>query len=354
MRMSHNKQLRWQQSAARRNGLVLAAACVAVGLGCIRPADAQEFSAKTVTLLVGFPPGGGYDAIARIFARHFGRYMPGTPGIVVQNQPGAGSLTLANLLYNTGPKDGSQMGLMASSAVIEPLLGNAQVKFDAMKFAWIGNLNRDTAACGAWHTSGIRTWDDAVKRGARFGSSGPAAITSQHALFLKNVLGVPFTVLSGFGGTAGINLAMQRGEVDATCGMYISSVRGAFRNDFDAGNLRIFIQFGKQPEPFFKDAANIYDLVKSEEDRLLTDFMFGQAELTRPLAAPPGTPAPIVAALRNGFNKTVADQDFLADVAKAQIEAVAMTGEETAARFASFTAVPKSLLQRAQDVVGAK
>ena len=137
---------------------------------------AQEFAAKTVNLVVGFPPGGGYDTIARIFARHYGRHLPGNPNVVVQNQPGAGSLTAANLLYNTAPKDGSQIAMFASSAALEPLIGNTLAKFDANKFEWIGNLNRDTPACGAWQTSGIKTWDDvAKKRKTRFGASGPAA-----------------------------------------------------------------------------------------------------------------------------------------------------------------------------------
>jgi tripartite-type tricarboxylate transporter receptor subunit TctC len=315
-------------------------------------AEAQEFKAKTVNFVVGFPPAGGYDTIARLFARHYGKHLPGNPNIVVQNQPGAGSLTSANLLYNSAPKDGSQIGMFASSAAVEPLIGNKAAKFDVTKFAWIGNLNRDVAACGAWHTSGISTWEDAVKKGkVRFGASGPAAVTSQHASFLANVLKVPFQVIHGFGGTGPINLAMKRGEVDASCGMFVSSVRGSFRQDYEKGDLRIFIQLGSRNEPYFKAARNVFDLMKSEDDRKLAEFIFGQGEITRPLAAPPGTPAPILATLRAGFDKAVKDPDYVADLTKAKIEPEPMTGDETAKAFAGFAAAPKALLDRAKQVV---
>lgn len=314
-------------------------------------AVAQEFSAKNVNIVVGFPPGGGYDTIARIFARYYGRHLPGAPGVVVQNQPSAGSLTTANLLYNTAPKDGSQVAMFASSAALEPLMGNNLAKFDANKFEWIGNLNRDTPACAAWHTSGIKSWSDMAKRQTRFGASGPAAITAQHAFFMKNVLGVPLQVITGLGGTGPIVLAMQRGEVDATCGMFISSVRASFRSDYDQGNLIVFIQFGRQSQPFFKGAANVHDLVKDGPDRQLTDFVFTQAEVTRPLALPPGTPEKIVATMRAGFDKTVRDPEYLAELAKAQIEAEPMSGTETAAAFKAAVSAPPAVIERSKAVL---
>lgn len=330
------------------------AAAVAIetaAMGATGMASAQEFAARTVNIVVGFPPGGGYDTIARIFARQYGKHLPGNPGVVVQNQPGAGSLTAANLLYNTAPKDGSQVAMFASSAALEPLIGNALAKFDANKFEWIGNLNRDTPACGAWKTSGIASWDDVAKKKTRFGASGPAAITAQHAYFLRNVLGAPIQVIMGLGGTGPIVLAMQRGEVDATCGMFISSVRASFRSDYEAGNLIIFVQFGRQSLPYFKGAANIYDLVKEGPDRQLTEFVFTQAEVTRPLALPPGTPATIVATMQAAFDKAVRDPDYLAELAKAQIDAEPMSGAETAAAFKAATSAPADIIQKSKDVL---
>lgn len=313
-------------------------------------APAQEFAAKNVNLVVGFPPGGGYDTIARIFARWYGRHLPGNPGVVVQNLPGAGSLTAANLLFNTAPKDGSQIAMFASSAAVEPIMGNQAAKFDASKFEWIGNLNRDTPACGAWKNSGITSLDDIRKRKTRFGASGPAAITAQHAFFLKNVLGADIQVIMGLGGTGPIVLAMQRGEVDASCGMFISSVRGSFRNDFEQGNLIIFVQLGMKNVPYFKNAVNIYDVVTGA-DKQLAEFVFTQAEVTRPLALPPGTPERIVAAMRAGFDKAVRDPEYLAELQKAQIEAEPMNGVETAAAFKAAIGAPPEVIARSKAVL---
>ncbi len=335
----------------KKAGFAGAALALASAGWLVGAAAAQDFNAKSVNLVVGFPPGGGYDTIARVFSRHYGKYLPGTPNVVVQNQPGAGSLLAANLLYNAGAKDGSQIAMFASSAVLEPLIGNPQAKFDPNKFEWIGNLNRDTPACGVWKTSGLKSWSDIAKRKVRFGASGPAAVTAQHAFFLKNVVGADIQVIMGLGGTGPIVLAMQRGEVDASCGMFISSVRGSFRSDYEAGNLLIFVQFGKNKVPYFKDAASIYDLVKTEEDKKLTEFVFSQAEVTRPLALPPGTPAGVIKAMRDAFDKTVADKEYLADMAKTRIEAEPMTGAETAAAFKAITSAPKAMIDRAKDVL---
>ncbi len=331
--------------------LLAAVLTFAASISITGNATSQEFAAKSINLIVGFPPAGGYDSIARIFARHFGKHLPGNPSVVVQNQPGAGSLTAANLLYNAAPKDGSHIAMFASSAALEPLMGNQLAKFDANKFEWLGNLNRDTPACGVWKTSGLKTWDDFTKRKTRFGASGPAAITAQHAFFMKNVLGADIQVIMGLGGTGPIVLAMQRGEVDASCGMFISSVRGPFRNDFEQGNLIIFMQFGKTKEPFFKNAANVYDVVKNEEDRKLAEFVFTQSEVTRPLAMAPGTPPAIVATMRTAFDNAVKDKDYLAELDKAQIDGDPMNGADTAEAFRTAISSPRAIIDRAKSIL---
>jgi tripartite-type tricarboxylate transporter receptor subunit TctC len=315
---------------------------------------AQELVARTVNLVVGFPPGGGYDTYARVLARHYGRHLPGNPSVVVQNQPGGGSLNLANATANAAPADGSHIALINSAAALEPVLGNPQAKFETSRLVWIGNINSDPVSCAAWHTSGIKSWDDAVARNARFGGVGAAGTSSQHAYFLKNVLRAPIVVITGYRGTNEINLAMQRGEVDASCGLFVSSMRGAYRQDYESGNLRAIIQFGSKSQPYFKDAVNVYSLVKSEHDRKLTEFIFGQVEISRPIAAPPATPAPIVAALRQGFDATMRDPEFLADAQKAQLDIQPMSGAETAQAFGRFASVSKAIAERAKAVLQAQ
>src|SRR5262249_27702422 len=155
------------------------------------------------------------------------------------------------------------------------------------KFTWLGNINRDAASCGAWKNSGVSSILDAEKREIKFGASGFGAQTAQHALFLKNMLGSKLKVIIGYGGTNDVKLAMQRGEVDASCGLFLSSVTGPFAGDIRSGDLKIIVQFGRKSDPAFGGAPNIYDLLKSEDDKKAADFVFLASEITRPVTAPP-------------------------------------------------------------------
>jgi tripartite-type tricarboxylate transporter receptor subunit TctC len=314
-------------------------------------AFAQDFSAKTVNLVIGFGAGGGYDLNGRLLARHLGRHLPGQPTVVVQNMPGGGSLNLANVTANTAPADGSHIALMNSAAALEPVMGNPAAKFEAGRFHWIGNMNREAVGCAAWTASGVATWNDVAKRGARFGGVGAAGTSSQHAYFLKNVLKAPITVITGFRGSNEVNLALQRGEAEVTCGLFLSSMRGPYRQDYEAGKLSMVIQFGKQREPYFNDAVSIYDLVKTEQDRQLAEFVFGQAEISRPLALPPATPPGVVTAMRRAFDLAMKDPALLADAEKSGLSFAPMSGEETQKDLARFAAVSSEVAKRARDAI---
>ncbi len=326
---------------------LLGVAMFASGAG----ASAQEFSAKTVNLVIGFGPGGGYDLNGRLLARHLGRHLPGQPTVAVQNMPGGGSLNLANVTANTAPADGSHIALLNSAAALEPVLGNPAAKFEAGRFHWIGNMNRERVGCAAWTASGVATWDDVVKRGARFGGVGAAGTSSQHAYFLKNVAKAPITVITGYRGSNEVNLALQRGEAEVTCGLFLSSMKGPYRQDYEAGKLRMVIQFGRQNEPYFKDAVSIFEIVKSEADRQLTEFVFGQAEISRPLALPPATPAGIVQTMRRAFDLATKDPGLLAEVAKAGLALAPMSGEETQKELARFAGVSSEIAKRARAAI---
>lgn len=310
-------------------------------------AAAQEFSAKTVNIVVGFAAGGGYDAYARLLARHLGRHLPGAPQVIVQNMPGGGSLNLANYTVNAAPADGTHIALINSAAALEPVLGNKEARFETRQIKWVGNMNRDGVGCASWSASGITTWDDVAKKGARFGGVGAAGTSSQHAYFLKKVLGAPISVITGYRGSNEVNLALQRGEADVTCGLFVSSMRGPYRQDYEAGHLRMIIQFGKADEPYFKGATNIYSLMSSEEDRLLAEFVFGQAEISRPLAVAPATPASILATLRQAFDSAVKDPQTQAEAEKLKLDLAAVSGEETEREFQRYAGISRIVAERA-------
>jgi tripartite-type tricarboxylate transporter receptor subunit TctC len=342
---------------ALARGAILAA-IAAVAASSLASADevADFFKGKQITFQIGFGAGGGYDTNSRIVARHFGRHVPGNPSIIVQNVPGAGSMTVANRVYNTAPKDGTVLGMFSSVAAMVPLYGKREAKFQTDKFEWIGSLHRDIQGCGVWKGAGqgIRTIPDMIKakKTVIFGSNGPSNPLTVFPLFMKNVLGANLKVVHGYKGTKEINLAMQKGELNATCGMYESSVRNAFLQDFEAGNLVIFAQFGvSQKVPLFGQATNIFDLLKAEEQKQMAKLVFGPAEITRPLAAPPGTPKARVAALRKALLDTMKDPGLIADAKKIKIEFKPIPGEEVAAMFKEYFATPRPVVDKAYEMI---
>jgi tripartite-type tricarboxylate transporter receptor subunit TctC len=328
-------------------------ACIIAGAARADPV-ADFYKGKDITIQIGFGPGGGYDATTRLFANNFTRHVPGNPAVIVQNMPGAGSMKAANNLYSVAPRDGSVLAVFASSTALEPLFGNTGAVYDPRQFEWIGSLHRDIASCGVWKGAGqsVKYLPDliAAKRTVLFGSTSPTAITSQHVWFLKHMLGANVKVVYGYKGTKDVSLAMMRGEVDGSCGMMESSVRGAFDQNVQSGELRIVVQFGRdRAVPYFKDATRLYDVLKMPEQRQVADVIFRQTELARPLAAPPGTPADRVAALRQAMLETLRDPAMIADAKKLEIDFDPVPGEEAAQMFADFYKTPPALIKQARE-----
>lgn len=325
---------------------------------------ADFYQGKQLKILIGYGAGGGYDTVTRVMGRHLSKHIPGNPVIVPQNMPGAGSMKVANFLYNVAPKDGSTLGVFASSTALEPLFGNDKAKFDARKYAWIGSMHQDTASLAIWEGGGqgIKTLDDMLQMNKQgklkeviFGSTSPAAITSQHPLVIKNYFNLPIRIIYGYKGTKGVSLAMQRGEVHASGGMFESSVKGAFRSLVDSGKLKIFVQFGPdEAVPFFGDATRLYDRLKKPEDRQVMDVIFRQTQLARPLAAPPGTPKARVEALRKAMLDTLKDPALLADAKKINIEFNPLSGDEAQALIEKFYSTPPALVNEAMALIGRK
>ena len=334
-----------------------AAAALSVAVAPTARADAVAdfYKGKEITINVGYGSGGGYDTTTRIFARHFGKHVPGKPNIVVQNMPGAGSMIVANHTFNVAPKDGTVLGVFASSTALEPLFGNDRAKYDPRNYEWIGSLHRDIASCAIWKGGGqgIKTLPDLLKakKTVTFGSTSPTAITSQHPLFLKNMLKANLKVIYGYKGTKDVSLAMQRGEVDGSCGMFESSVRSAYHQHIEAGEFKIIVQFGRDRKvPYVGDATQMYTLLKTDDQKKIADVVFRQTELARPLAAPPGTPKDRVAALRKAMLDTLKDPELLADAKKLKIDFDPVPGEEAKEMFAEFYKTPPNLVKQAGEM----
>ena len=313
-------------------------------------AVADFYKGKTMSLIVGFPPGGGYDTYLRVLARHFGRFVPGNPSVVASNMPGAGSLTAANFTYNKAAPDGLTLAMFASAAAMEALLGNKAAAFDLTKFSWIGSLSQDVIYCGVWKRLGVATnFEEMMTRETIIGATSPNAITFQHPMILRNVLKAKVELISGYPGTREISIAMQRGEVNGVCGLPGSSVKTVFPSDLKDGRFQLFIQMGSRRSEEFGKIPSVYDFAKTDEERAILDFHFGQLLLGRPLAGPPGIPTDRLAALRVALLAVAKDPQFLADAEKAGLDVDPASADEAMALLHKITSYPPDLLAKAKE-----
>jgi tripartite-type tricarboxylate transporter receptor subunit TctC len=325
------------------------------------PASAQTdpvadfYRGKTVTMVVGFDAGGGYDTAARILIRQLPRHIPGNPNVIVQNMSGAGSMVALNYIYNAAPKDGTAMGMFSATIVLEPMLGNKKAQFDGTKLGYVGNIHTDINSCGVWKSTGIKTFDEMLKskKPVIFGALSPENVTSRFPVFLKKVFNAPIRVVNGYKGTNAINLAMQKGEADATCGMYESTLLGPFRQYIESGDLKTIFQTAfEEKVKTFGDAASIGDLIagKGEELRQISELVFRPTEVTRPIVAPPGIPLERLAALQAAFNATMKDPEMIADGKRISVDFKPMTGQRVAEIFGGFLKSPPEIVKKAQDL----
>ena len=336
------------------NGMASAAIVFALTLGHT-PAQADDdlFHGHPIAVLIGAGPAGGYDVSARVFARHYGRFLPGNPTVIPKNVPGAGGVRLANQIYNVSPKDGTELGLFATSTALEPLYGNKQAKYETDKFTWIGNMDSDSAdGCGTWRHSGIKTWEDVKDRETTFGASGPAAVAAINPKMITALLGLNTKVIVGYTSTHNVIAAAQRGELDGSCALNLRATYSEFREQIETGELTMWITFGEQRSKEFPNVPVIHELVQGEENRELAELVFGQNKINRAISAPPGMDEAHTTAMRAAFMATMADKAFLGDAAKANVSIRPMSGEETRVAYQAFYAQPKSVVERAMEIMG--
>src|SRR5579862_1360910 len=306
-----------------------AALAVLLGASPVRAqAPAEFYKGKTIELDIGLSVGGGYDAYARMLARTMGKYIPGNPAIVPKNMEGAGSMRLANYLYNAAPRDGTAFGTINRGTPFEPLLGNRGAQFDATKFGWIGSTNNEVSVCVAWHTSGIASFEDARQRELVVGATAPSADSYQFPKIANAVLGTKFKIVAGYPGGNDVDLAMERGEVAGRCGWSWTSVKGLHQSWLDQKKLNILFQMGLTKHRDLPDVPLIIDLAMTDEARAILRLIFARQVMAWPFLAPPGVPTDRVEVLRKAFLATLRDKDFLAEADKAGLEITPVAGTD--------------------------
>jgi tripartite-type tricarboxylate transporter receptor subunit TctC len=310
--------------------------------------DAAEFyRGRTVSLVVGFNPGGGADTYARLVARHLGKHVAGNPTVVVRNMQGAGSVVAANHIYNVSPKDGTELGLFAGNITIDPLMGGTQHKYDARKFGWVGAPSSDSNVCLSSLSSSFKSIYDVIRREMITGTSGTS--TYDFPVVMNNVIGTKFKLVKGYGGSAALRLAMERGEIEGFCGVGYNSMRTAGLAD---GKANILLQVGLAKNPHMPNVPFIFDYAKSDEDRQIFRLVFGWLDLERPIGAPSGVPEERLRALREGFDRAMKDPALLADAEKAQVGIEPMSGAAIAAFVDEAYRAPAEIGKRAAQMLG--
>jgi tripartite-type tricarboxylate transporter receptor subunit TctC len=314
-------------------------------------AVADFYKDRTVTITIGFAPGGGADTFARFLSRHLAAHLPGKPNVIIQHMPGAGGLTALNHIYNTGPADGSRTILTSPSHTLAQVISGKNVRYDLLKMSVIGTLTQDTSSCAASGRSGIKTILEGRKREIIVGATGPNSSAAQQSWLLANLLGLKVKVVTGYRGTGPIRLAMETGEVEVVCAFWASQALGRQKADVESGKLVPIVQMGSKPHPALGKAPVAYDLAKSDEDRRLMRVILGTTELSRPFLAPPGVPAGRVAALRTAFWAAVNAPDAQADAKRMRIIVDPLGWKETVAGLRESLGAPKAVVERAKKAI---
>jgi tripartite-type tricarboxylate transporter receptor subunit TctC len=332
-------------------------AITALALATLVPASAQPaeefYKGKTITISVGFSPGGSYDFYPRLFARHMGKYIPGHPTVVVQNMPGAGSLRAANHLFNIAPKDGTALGVVTQTVMLEAPLGTPGVQYKATEFTYVGRMTGVLETMISWHEAKAQTIQDVRKYETIAGGTGPTSPTEGYPRLLNAFAGTKFRVVSGFGGTTEIMLAMERREVDALENSWASIVRTK-KAWLDEKKINVLIQAVLERSKELPDTPTLVEMGNTAEDKAALAFYTSSAAVSRSLLGTPGIPADRLKLLREAFMATTRDKEFLAEIKKTQSEFDPAPGQYLEDLAKKIAATPQEIVQRTAAALRAK
>lgn len=283
------------------------------------PAGAQSsdfYRGKQITFMVGSSPGGGYDAVARLVARHLGKHIPGNPAIIVENTPGGGSVTMTNRIYRVERQDGTVLGLVQRGVLLAQLTKQPNVQFDTTKLNWIGSVSPDTSLVVAWYTAPVKTAQDLLTTQLIVGGTGATSDLESSARLLNATMGAKFKIVSGYPGQADVLLAMERGEVQGSADWAWSEIKTRDASYLKEKKINLLLQDALMKAPDLPDVPLSMDFIKGEEDRKVAEIYLGLKQVSRPILAGPGVPADRIETMRMAFMALKDDPDYKADAAK--------------------------------------
>jgi tripartite-type tricarboxylate transporter receptor subunit TctC len=311
------------------------------------------YRGKVLRVIVGFPPGGGYDTYTRLLARHWGKYIPGNPTIVVDNMSGAGSMISANHLYKIAKPDGLTAGHFIGGLFLQQLLDKPGIEFDARRFEYVGAPAQDVFLIGVSKASGVTSVQQwiASKTVVKFGGAGFGAGTDDIPALVREVMGLPLQLVAGYKGTADIRLAFNNGEIHGSANSW-QSIRSTWRNELESGQLNIILHVALKSHPELTKYPMAGDLVKSDDGRKLIQAVTQvHGASVRPYVLPPNTPKDRVQLLRKAFSDTMKDADFLAEAQKGNIDINPVNGAELEQSVQGVLQLESGLVKRLKEVL---
>jgi tripartite-type tricarboxylate transporter receptor subunit TctC len=335
---------------SRRITLLCIAVLLSLTAATAPPARGEALAGKSVQMIIGFGPGGGYDLWGRTVARHIGRHLPGNPAVIAQNMPGAGSYTAASYIFNIAPKDGTVLGIIARDAALGPLSGATGARFDATKLSWIGTPTKETNVCIAYHTARVQSAADLFDKQLIVGDTGSGTGTRSYPKALNELIGTKFKLVGGFPASSDVFLAMERGEVEGICES-LDSIRIRRPDWIPTKKVAILFQGGAEPNPELAGVPFVLELRRAAEQRQAIEFLYAGQGIGRPFVAPPDLPPERLKMLRDGFNATMRDADFVAEAKSSKLDLEPQDGEHLTALIRKIYATPQPIVDRVTSLI---
>jgi tripartite-type tricarboxylate transporter receptor subunit TctC len=331
------------------------ASCLAPAPACAQAQESAPFyRGKTIRIVISTGVAGGYAEYARVIAEHMGRHIAGNPSFIVQSMPGAGGLQAANYLFTQAAQDGTTIGIVHSSVPLAPLWGSKGVRFDTLKFNWLGSLDRVDGMCISWNASPIKTWADMLTTEMTVGSSGAGSQMETYPAILNKLFGTKIKVIAGYKDGVAVYIAMERGELDGRCGGQLTVIKSTRPHWLTERKIQVPILIAQKRSPEFPDTPTVLEFVKDEPTRQQLDLVMLTQGLDRPVMLPPGVPAERVRELRAAFDSTIADGAFRADIERRNLHIDPVPGEEMAKAFERAFALPPEIIAGAREMTAGR
>ncbi len=329
---------------------VLAAGTIASGNAFADQAE-DYFKGKTLNIVVGFGPSGGYAIYCRQLVSYWNKYIPGNPNVICQFMPGGGGVKAANYMYNVAPKDGSTLGMISDYAAVAQLMRPGKMKYDVREFKWVGVMVPSNPLLTATDVAAVKKFDDLYTKELKLGVTGKLAQSGINASLMNELLGTKIRLIAGYKSTGKVALAMQSGEVEATMSSWIS-LKARAKQLFDSGKFVPIVQVGYKKAKDLPNVPLMRDAAKDEKSRQVLDLASGAAPFGRSVSVPPGYPAHLLAAMRAAFDRTMEDKEFLKTAAERNIDIDPSTGASLEPVVEKLMNMPKEIVALAQKAAG--